>query len=420
MRAEASGGAATSAGAMPRPDAARIRTILVAIAAFGLAGGIACRLLGFPEWSGTLWAAATVPVLAALLVEICNSLRRGEVGLDLVAALSMSFALAFGETLAAIVVALMYAGGQYLESYAEGRARRELTSLLHRVPRLAMRHGAAGLEEVAVDAVEPGDRLVIRRGDVVPVDGVVADGTAVLDLSALTGESLPERRSAGAEVLSGSVNAADAFDLVARARADESTYAGIVRLGEEAQRSLAPMKRLADRFAIWFLLVTLLIAGAAWLATGDPIRALSVLVVATPCPLILAVPVAIVSGISRAAAQGVLVKGGGALETLARIRAIVVDKTGTLTHGVARYVSSSLAPGWSEDEVLRLAASLDQVSRHVIAQALVAEAHARGLRLATPARTIDTPGEGVAGEVEGRTVVVGGYAFVLRHLAPGA
>jgi heavy metal translocating P-type ATPase len=392
----------------------------VSVAVVGLIGGLASRLWGNPEWSGFIWTAATIPVLAALLFEILHSLRRGEVGLDLVAALSMSFALAFGEALAAVVVALMYAGGQYLESYAEGRARRELTSLLNRVPRLALRHGTRGLEEVPVDAVEPGDRLVIRRGDVVPVDGVVAEGVAVLDDSALTGEPLPKRLRVGEPVLSGALNAAHAFDLAATARADQSTYAGIVRLVEEAHRSRAPITRLADRYAIWFLLLTLLVAGGAWLATGDPIRALSVLVVATPCPLILAVPVAIVSGISRAAKLGVLVKGGGALEMLARIRAIVVDKTGTLTYGAARYLCATLAPGWSEDEALRLAASLDQASRHVIAQALVAEARARGAMLATPARAVETPGEGLTGEVEGRAVAVGGYDFVLRHVGAGS
>ena len=207
----------------------------------------------------------------------------------------------FGEYLAAVVVALMYAGGQYLESFAEGRASREMTALLARLPRSALRYRDGRLEEVALEAIEPGDRLLIRHGEIAPVDGRVAQGGAVLDQSALTGESLPVRLQAGEAVLSGSLNAGDAFELTASRRAAESTYAGIVRLIEAAQRAKAPMARLADRFAMVFLAVTVVLAGGAWLVTTDPIRGLAVLVVATPCPLILAVPVAIISGVSRAA-----------------------------------------------------------------------------------------------------------------------
>ena len=284
-------------------------------------------------------------MLLVLLIEIVTSLRRGDVGLDVVAALSMGGALAFGEHLAAVVVALMYAGGQYLESFAERRASREMTALLSRVPRTALRHRDGRLEEVALGYIEPGDRLLVGHGDVVAVDGTVSSGLAILDQAALTGELLPVKRTLGEAVLSGSTNAGDAFDLSATHRAAESTYAGIVRLVEAAQRSKAPMARLADRFAIVFLAVTAAIAGAAWFWTGDPIRALAVLVVATPCPLILAVPVAIVSGVSRAAKFGVLVKGGKALETLSRVRVLVIDKTGTLTHGRARVIEIRPEPG---------------------------------------------------------------------------
>ena len=291
-----------------------------------------------------------------LLFDIVRSLRRGEIGLDIVAALSMTAALVFGEELAAIVVALMYAGGQNLESFAEGRARREMTALLDRVPRTAVRHRDEALEEVSLEAVVPGDRLFVRQGDVVPVDGTVFSGVAVLDQSALTGESLPAQHSVGESVMSGATNVGDAFDLVASHRAAESTFAGIVRLVEAAQHSKAPMARLADRFAIAFLGATVILAGGAWFFTGDPIRAVAVLVIATPCPLILAVPVAIVSGLSRAAKQGILIKGGKALEILARVRSLVIDKTGTLTHGRARIVSAHIVGQLSEDEVLRLAA----------------------------------------------------------------
>ena len=253
----------------------------------------------------------------------------------------------------------------------------------------------------------------------VPVDGSVAAGLAVLDQSALTGEALPVELSAGGSVMSGSTNVGDAFDLTAARGAAESTYAGIVRLVETAQRAKAPMARLADRYAMFFLVVTLVMAAGAWAWTGDAIRAVAVLVVATPCPLILAVPVAIVSGLSRAAKHGVLVKGGKALETLARIRSLVIDKTGTLTHGRARVVSVEAA-GFAPEEVVRIAASLDQASKHIIAQAIVAEAHKRRLRLAVPTAVVEQPGEGIEGMVEGRRVIVGGLGFVTRKLDAGA
>jgi heavy metal translocating P-type ATPase len=385
--------------------------MLLAIAGLGVAGGFLLRVIGYGDWSNALWAAATLALLISLLIEIASSLRRGEIGLDIVAALSMSAALIFGEYLAAAVVALMYASGQYLESFADRRAGREMTALLARVPRSAMRHRDGGLEEVPLDAIMSGDRLMIRSGEVVPVDGI-ADGDALLDYASLTGESLPVPRRAGEDVLSGAGNLGQAFDLTATRRAEESTFAGIVRLVAQARLAKAPMTRLADRYAIVFLIGTVLLAGGAWLFSGDPIRALSVLVIATPCPLILAVPVAIVSGLSRAASSGVLIKGGGALEAIARVKTIILDKTGTLTGGEVRLVATHVAPGFDPEEALRLAASLDQVSTHVIARALVAEALMHKLHLVPPHNVVEYPGQGVSGEVDGRKLIVGGPAFV--------
>jgi heavy metal translocating P-type ATPase len=393
------------------------RSFLVAVPAVGLVLGFAFLWTGSTGWPDFIWTAFTVPVLAALLIEIVTSFQRGEVGLDIVAALSMTAAIAFGEELAAIVVALMYAGGQNLESFAERRARREMTALLDRVPRTAVRHRNGQLEEVGLESLMPGDRLLVRQGDVVPVDGTVAAGLAILDQSALTGEPLPVQRTEGDPVMSGSTNAGEAFDLAASRRAAESTFAGIVRLVEAAQRSKAPMSRLADRFAMVFLAATVVLAGGAWLLTGDPIRAVAVLVVATPCPLILAVPVAIISGVSRAAKQGILIKGGKALEVLARVRSLVIDKTGTLTHGRARIVSTHVLSNFGPDELLRLAASLDQASKHVIAQTLVSEARARNLQLAIPVHASESPGEGMTGSVEGRRVILGGVRFVETRLS---
>ena len=396
-----------------------VRALLVLLPAFGLALGFAIPLLGQAVWQDRVWAAFTISVLIVLVYDIVANLRRGEVGLDIVAAFSMAAALIVGEELAAVVVALMYAGGQFLEAFAERHARGEMTALLARVPRTAIRHRDGGLEEVALDLIVPGDRLLVRQGDVVPADGVVASGLAVLDQSALTGEPIPVQQRTGDEVMSGSTNAGDAFDLTVLHRANESTYAGIVRLVEGAQRSKAPMSRLVDRFAMVFLAITVVIAAVAWFFTGDPVRAVAVLVIATPCPLILAVPVAIVSGLSRAAGHGILIKGGKAIEALARINSLVLDKTGTLTDGRAKVVAVNVSANADPDDVLRLAASLDQASKHIIAQTIVAEAQSRQLKLTIPSDVVETPGEGVQGIVEGRSVEVGGIRFVMSKLAHG-
>ncbi|MCA0340881.1 MAG: heavy metal translocating P-type ATPase, partial [Proteobacteria bacterium] len=282
------------------------------------------------------------------------------------------------------------------------------------VSQFAMRYGPSGLEEVAICQIQPGDRLLIRQGEVLPVDGIVSGEGSALDMAALTGEPLPQPAPPGTEALSGSTCVGAAFDLVTYRTAAESTYAGIVRLVEAAQASKAPMVRMADRFAMGFLVLTLIIAGAAWYLSQDPIRALAVLVVATPCPLILAVPVAIISGMSKAAGIGVLVKNGGMLELLARVRTAVLDKTGTLTHGQAAVVDIRTTSAFTVEAVLQAAASLDQASGHVVAAALVRAAAERGLSLSRPEAAREVPGTGIEGYVDGRRVVVGGSGFVQR------
>ena len=390
----------------------RLSIALLAVALLGLVSGLALLLAGRPDLSTLAWTTGVLPVLAALVVEILRSLWKGEVGLDVVAALSMSAALLFGEALAAAVVALMYSGGTFLESFAQGRARREMRDLLSRVPPTATRHQGGQLEEVALEEINPDDLLLIRQGDVAPVDGTVESDRAMLDQAALTGESMFVRVDRGQEVMSGSTNAGENFDLrVTRAAAD-STYAGIVRLVEAAQASKAPMARMADRYSMLFLAVTVFLAFAAWWITGDPIRAVAVLVVATLCPLILAVPVALVAGLSRAAHFGVLIKGAKPLEALARIKTLILDKTGKLTDGRPQIVSIEMHGDLSKDEVLHYAAALDQVSKHPIAQAIVAAARANGAALPVPGNVVETPGEGVTGTIGGRKVVVGGAALV--------
>jgi heavy metal translocating P-type ATPase len=395
----------------------RLNVALLATGLLGLAAGLGLKLAGLPELATVAWFAGVIPVLASLLVEIARYLWKGEVGLDIVAALSMSAALFFGEALAAAVVALMYSGGTFLESFAEGRARREMSDLLSRVPRTATRHRNGALDEVPLDDIEQGDLLLIRQGDVAPVDGTVESDRATLDQSALTGESMPVRLERGRDVMSGSTNSGEAFDLRVIRRAANSTYAGIVRLVEAAQRSKAPMARMADRYSLVFLAITVALAAAAWWFTGDPIRAVAVLVVATPCPLILAVPVALVAGLSRAAHFGVLIKGAKPLEALARIKTLILDKTGTLTNGRPQIISIDTLGNMSEDDVLYFAAVLDQASKHPIAQAIVAAARARGVVLPIPEHVVETPGEGVAGNVGGRTVLVGGADFVMARIS---
>ncbi|MGK8233515.1 heavy metal translocating P-type ATPase [Roseovarius sp. MS2] len=402
---------------MEQTGSDRLKIVLLLLAVAGLLLGLALYFMGEVRLAKFLWIAGVAPALVALVIEILRSLRRGEVGLDIVAALSMSAALAFGETLAAAVVAVMYSGGTFLESFAEGRARREMHALLSRVPRTATRHRSGGLEDIPLDEIIPGDRLLIRQGDVVPVDGTLASETGFVDTSALTGESLPVRLVRGAETMSGATNAGEAFDLIVLRPAKDSTYAGIVRLVAEAQASKAPMSRLADRWSLGFLVVTVAIAFAAWWFTGDPIRAVAVLVVATPCPLILAVPVALVAGLSRAAHFGVLIKGAGPLEIMARIHTLILDKTGTLTDGRPQIVSIACHSDKSEDEILRMAAALDQASKHPVAQAIVAAAKARGLSLPVPSEVVELPGEGLMGHVAGCRVIVGGDGFVASRIA---
>ena len=391
----------------------RSATVVLLLTASGLASGLLLHVAGAGGAANAVWAAVGGCGAVYSLWAIADALRHGRVGVDVIALLALTGALAVGEPLAAAVIAVMLASGRALEAWAAGRARHDLHALLERAPRTARQYRGQALETVPLDAIMPGDLLLVAPGELVPVDGVVVGGTAVLDESALTGEARPVERASREPVRSGVVNAGGPFDLRATAAAADSTYAGIVRLVSEAEASQAPFVRLADRYAVWFLVVSLAWAGAAWLVAGAE-RAVAVLVVATPCPLILAAPVALVSGMSVAARRGVVVKGGGVLERLARCTTLLLDKTGTLTSGRPQLSAIIPASGHEPAEILRLAASLDQVSVHVLARAVVEAAAARGARLVLPQDVAEVPGQGIRGTVGSHQVALGraGWAGV--------
>ena len=363
---------------------------------------------------GDVLLVIAVAGLGYSLWTMIGSLRRGRIGVDVIAVLALAGAVAVGELLAAAVITVMLVTGHALEAWAARRAQRDLHALLARAPRTARRYRDGALETVLLADIKVGDVLMVAPGDVVPVDGINSRGVAVLDESALTGEPIPVERAAGDAVRSGVLNTGGPFDLRATTSAADSTYAGIIRLVAEAEKTQAPFVRLADRYALWFLPLTLAVAGLGW-ALGGPARAVAVLVVATPCPLILAAPVALVSGLSAAARRGVVVKNGAVLERLAQCTTLMLDKTGTLTAGqptVTAVIPARPAGQLGPDEILRLAASLDQASGHVLATAIVATATARGCRLTLPEHVTETHGLGIAGEVGGHRVAIGRAGWV--------
>jgi heavy metal translocating P-type ATPase len=382
-----------------------------------VAGGVAW-LLSAPAAASVLWIAGTVLGLVFSIGWMVASIRRGQLSVDVVAVLALAGALLVNEPFAGAMITVMLASGQLLEARAAARARRELSLLVQRAPRTARRHVDSGVVEVPVDDVAVGDRLLVGTGEIVPVDGRLLS-PAVLDESALTGEPLPVERITGDDVRSGVVNAGQPIEMLATATAAASTYAGVVRLVEQAQASSAPFVRVADRFAILFVPLTLVVAGAAWALSGDPVLAVAVLVVATPCPLLLAAPIAIMSGLSRAAHLGVVIKGGSALERLAGGKVMLFDKTGTLTQGhpvVADVVTAGADV--DADEVLRLAASLDQVSAHVLAGAIVTAGTRRGLALQMPRDVHEVHGYGLEGTVGEHRVKIGKAAWIVGGTTP--
>ncbi|MBV8467203.1 MAG: heavy metal translocating P-type ATPase [Burkholderiales bacterium] len=397
-----------------------INTALLAVAVATLTAGAILAWADRLHVSHVLWVLGVLPVLGAVLYDIAHSLVRREAGIDILAAVAIIGAILLGEYLTASVIAVMFVSGQALESYAQARANREMSALLARAPRGAYRIEGDALVRIDLGEVRVGDRLLVRTGDAVAVDGVIGSPSATVDESILTGESVPVERHEGDALRSGVVNAGPPFEMQATETAEHSTFAGIARLVESARTSRSPAARLADRYALWFVPLSLGLALLAWFVSGDPVRALAVVVVATPCPLILAVPVALVSGMSNCAKRGILVKSGAALEGLAEAKVLYFDKTGTLTGGQARLVHIETNAGTDQAELLHLAASLDQVSAHVTAAAIVSAARERHLRLSLPTDVHEEPGAGLSGKIDGEPVMVGTYDFVCGALTvPG-
>lgn len=382
---------------------------LVAVTVCALAAGGIAWFLGASAAADMFWTTGTVVALFAAVWWLVIALRHGRFGVDIIAVLSLAGTLAVGEYLAGALIGVMLATGQALEHAAERRATKDLRSLLERAPKEARRRTLDGVATVPLADVAVDDILVVGPGEMLPVDARVVSEWALLDESALTGESVHVEVPAGHDVRSGAINAGAVIEIRATATADDSTYAGIVRLAREAAATSAPVVRLADRLAQWFLPLTLLVAGSAWWWSGSAARAVAVLVVATPCPLLLATPVAIVSGLSRASRLGVIVRGGGALENLARASTLVLDKTGTVTSGRPRGTDILVAQGWSPASVLRLAASADQFSPHVLARAIVDEALERGLTLSLPTDVTEEAGKGISAVVDGTQITVGNH-----------
>lgn len=377
---------------------------LTAVVLTTIAGGVVW--LQDPPSARIWWAVATAAAVVPAVWWVVEDLRAKRFGADVLAVLALVGTLVVGEYLAGAVVAVMVGTGHALDDHARRRARRDLSALLERAPRRTQVREAGGLRPVDVDAVAPGDQVVVRPGEVVPVDGILL-GDATFDESALTGEPEPVTRLHGERVRSGVVAVGSAVDVRAAATAQESTYAGVVRLAEEAAVMSAPVVRVADRIATVFLPIAVLVAGLAAVLTGELTRAVAVLVTATPCPLLLAVPVAITAGMSRASRAGVVLRDGQALEALGSARIAVLDKTGTVTVGRPVVVDVVPAPRWTAAGVLGLAASVEQLSTHALASAVVEAARIAGLRVEPAQDVHERPGRGVSGRVGPSVVFVG-------------
>lgn len=367
--------------------------------------------------AATRWVVGGYALVVAVMraYQMVRDMMRGNFGLDVLAVTAVVSTVAVGDIWAALIVVLMLTGGSALEDYASARAHREVSALLARAPHFAHVVGPDGeLTDVAVIDVRVGDLLLVKPGEAVPVDGVLEGDTASFDESSLTGESLPVEHLVGEAVLSGSVSDQQVAMVRATVEAKDSQYQKIIELVQAAADSKAPIVRLADRYAVPFTAVALVLGGVAWWLSGSPVRFAEVLVVATPCPLLIAAPVSFIAGMSRAAKNGVVIKSGGILEQMARIRTVALDKTGTLTYGHPRVESVEPVPGTASDELVRFAAAAEQFSPHVLAQSVVDAAQSRGVDVPDAFDVTETTAAGVTATVDGRQVVVGKASHVER------
>lgn len=381
--------------------------------------GIALALSGAGAAVQWLFSVYALAIAAWQAVGMVRAMLRREFGLDILAVTAIVATVLTGEFVAALIVVLMLTGGEALEDYANRRAKRELDALLKRAPQLAHRVEDGGYVDVHIDEVAAGDVLLVRPSEIVPVDGILLSEETTVDQSSITGESVPVEKHAGDSILSGVINGQAAVELRATATASASQYQQIVALVTQAAESKAPVVRLADRFAVPFTVFSLALGAVAWLVSGDPVRFAEVLVLATPCPLLIAAPVAFIGGMSRAARNGIIVKSGGVLESLSTAKTAVFDKTGTLTHGTPALTEVRVEEPFTEDELLSAVASAEQYSSHVLASAMIDAARERGLPLAEADSAEEAATNGVVARLQGREVVVGKFAFVATH-APDA
>jgi heavy metal translocating P-type ATPase len=396
------------------------QTVVAALAILSIVAGVVARLAGHGAVVDRAWLAALVVLGAPIVWEMLAAARRGVFATDLVAAAAIVAAALLREPLPGLVIVLMQTGGEALERYAEGRASAAVRDLEAAAPRHAHRVLDHVIEDIDADEVAVGDALLIRPGELVPCDGVVVDGISDVDASSLTGEPIPIAAVSGVHLLSGALNGAGSITLRATSLARTSQYARIVELVRSAQATKAPLQRLAERYAVWFTPLTALACAATYLASRDWTRVLAVLVVATPCPLILAPPVAIVAGINRAARRQIIVRNGAALEQLGSVTTAAFDKTGTLSVGRPELEHVAAVDGLPGDEALRLAGALEQASSHPLARVVVLAAEQRAGRLPAPSAVLESAGQGVAGVVEGRRVHVGSCAYVTTNAPAGA
>lgn len=361
----------------------------------------------------------SLAVAAWQVVGMVRAMLQRRFGLDILAVTAIVATVLVGEYVAALIVVLMLTGGEALEDYADRRAKRELDALLSRAPQRAHRAEGGEYVDIPVDEVRVGDVLLVRPSELLPVDGVLLSARTSLDESSITGESIPVEKTAGDEVPSGAVNGTEAVEIRATQTAAASQYQQIVALVAQAAESKAPVVRLADRYAVPFTVFSLALAAVAWWASGEAVRFAEVLVLATPCPLLIAAPVAFIGGMSRAARNGIIVKSGGVLERLARARTVVFDKTGTLTRGTPALTEVRPVPPFGADELLALVASAEQYSSHVLAASFIQAARERGLALAEADSAEEAATNGVVARIGGREVVVGKFRFIASH-APAA